>query len=164
MRIVKELEKTRLTIDTVCFLQREEGNIFMGDRERNLTEWEERVIRLIHHEFKAMTQAEAAIELGVSEATISRTVQEMVKKAETCEPIRVLLPILTRLQFEAFTCIVRQGLSAVHTAASLGLTESVVNKMMTTMRNKGMKIPKRCNMPKTKSYAAHLDNEVKHKF
>jgi transposase len=132
--------------------------------KRNMTLFEERVLRCVHHEFHAMTQEEAAVELNVSPATISRTLTELEERAKTCTPIQIMFPILTKLQFEVFTCIVKQGMSAIHTATSLGLTEVVVNKMMTTMRNKGVKIPKRCSMPKSKSYTPSMDKDVKNKF
>jgi biotin operon repressor len=132
--------------------------------ERNITSFEEQVLRCVHHEFRAMTQAEAAVELGVSEAKISRTIQDITEKAKTCSPIRVMLPILTSQQFEIYKCLVNRGMSAAEVSAELGITESAVNKAASTMRAKGANIPKRCDLPKTKSYAPSMDKEVTHKF
>jgi transposase len=133
-------------------------------KERNITLFEERVLRCVHHEFEALSQEAAAEKLNVSAATISRTLNELEERAKTCTPIQIMFPILTRLQFEVFTSMVKQGMSALQTAKALGLSEGVVNKMMTTMRSKGMKIPKRCSMPKSKSYTPSMDKDVTHKF
>jgi DNA-binding MarR family transcriptional regulator len=132
--------------------------------KRNMTLFEERVLRCVHHEFGCLTQEEAAAKLNVSPSTISRTLNELEERAKTCKPIQIMFPILTKPQFEVYKCVVGQGLSISDTAEATGLTESTVNKMMTTMRAKGETIPKRSDLPKTKSYVPSMDKQVKHKF
>ncbi len=137
----------------------------MPERERNLTEWEESVIRLVHHEFKAMTQAEAAKVLGVSASEVSRTVRGIIEKAKTCKPIQVLLPILTKHQFEIYNRIVGRGLTAGETAKELGLASAgTVNTIVATLRTKGMNILRQKDKSKPISYTASMDKDVKHRF
>lgn len=111
--------------------------------KRNLTEWEESVIRLIHHEFEGLTQVEAAERLDVSVATVSRTVTGIVEKAKHCSPIRILLPFLTKAQYAVYQCVVERGLTNRQTAEELGVTVVNVGTTLTRIRKKGLKIPKR---------------------
>jgi predicted DNA-binding protein (UPF0251 family) len=143
----------------------EEGPETMTNSLRNMTIFEEQVLRACHHDFDCLTQEEAAVKLNVSPSKISRTLNELEERAKTCKPIAVMFPILTEQQFKVYDCIVGRGLSTADTAEALGYATVVtVNKMLTTIRDKGMKIPKRCNLPKSKSYAPSMDKEVTHKF
>jgi DNA-binding MarR family transcriptional regulator len=132
--------------------------------KRNITLFEEKVLRACHHEFDCLTQTEASVKLGVSSATISRTLRELEERAKTCKPIRIMFPILTSQQFEIYKCLVNCGMSAAEVSAELDITESAVNKAATIMRAKGANIPKRCDLPKTKSYVPSMDKTVTHKF
>jgi DNA-binding transcriptional regulator LsrR (DeoR family) len=131
------------------------------DTQGNITMFEMRVLRCVHHEFKAMTQAEAAVELGVSRLKIVRTLAKLEERAKTCRPIRVMFPVLTKQQFKVYTCTTKLGLATADTAKTLGLTEVAVDKMLTIMRSKGMSIPKRI---KYLSYTPSMDKDVKEKY
>ena len=132
--------------------------------ERNLSYFEELVLRCVHHEFGALSQEAAAEKLYVSPATISRALTDMEERAKTCKPIAVMLPILTKQQFVIYKCLMDHGMSTAETAEEIGTTEGAVNKAVATMRAKGMKIPKRGNQPRTVSYAPSMDTKVTEKF
>ena len=137
----------------------------MPEVKRNITEFVEQVLRCVHHEFSAMTQEEAAIELGVCPMKISRTLADMEERAKTCKAIGIMFPILTKHQFEIYNCIVGRGLTAKETADEMGLASaSTVNTIVATLRSKGMSIPRQCDMPKPTSYTPSMDQGVKEKY
>jgi DNA-directed RNA polymerase specialized sigma24 family protein len=109
--------------------------------ERNISEFEESVIRLVHHEFAGMTQAEAARELHVSESMISRALDSIVEKAKNCRPIRILLPILTKQQYAVYIDIAEFGISLEATAAHLDMTVGSVRDTLYKIRKKGKYVP-----------------------
>jgi transposase len=134
-------------------------------KERNMSEFEESVLRACHHEFDGLSQAEAAESLGVSPATISRTLTNLEERAKTCTPIRCMFPILTRQQFKIFDCLTNLGLSTEETAEELGLDSvNTVHSTVSKLRKKGMDISKRGYTPKAVSYAPYMDGQVKEKF
>jgi DNA-binding NarL/FixJ family response regulator len=133
--------------------------------KRNISLFEERVLRCVHHEFAAMTQEEAAIELNVSPMRISRALSDMEERAKTIKAIGVMFPILTKHQFEIYNCIVGRGLTAKETADELNLASaSTVNTIVATLRTKGMSIPRQCDMPKPTSYSPSMDKDVREKY
>jgi predicted transcriptional regulator len=141
-----------------------EGAIAMNARPRNITTFEESVLRAVHHEFAGLSQEAAAERLDVSPATISRALADMEERAKTCKAIGIMFPILTVQQHEIFKCLMDRGLSALETAIEIGVTEAAVNKAITMMRSKGMHIPKLNNRPKTVTYFGSMDTSVTEKF
>lgn len=123
--------------------------------DRVITEFEELVLRMCHHQFDALSQAEAATKLVVSEATIYRTLQEIESKVPT------MFPILTRKQYEVYTCVATRGLSLRETAEELHISEGLVQDFLTRIRAKGMMIPPPV---KTVRYDESMDSKVKHIF
>lgn len=115
----------------------------MSELKRNITEWEETVIRHVHHEFEGLTQVEAAERLNVSEAKISRTIAGIIEKAKCCRPIRILLPFLSKRQYDIYRCVVERGLTNAQAAEELNIPVATVGNTLTRIRNKGMHIPKR---------------------
>ena len=109
--------------------------------KRNLSEFEESVIRLIHHEFEGLTQVEAAERLGVNEASISRTVTGIIERAKHCRPIRILLPFLSKQQYAVYRCTVKQGMTNAEAAEKLNIPVATVGNTLTRLRKKGMRIP-----------------------
>jgi DNA-binding NarL/FixJ family response regulator len=90
-----------------------------------------------------MSQAEAAIELGVSEATICRTIQGIIERSKHCSPIRIMFPILTKRQYEIYRCVVECGMTNEQTAEILKIPATSVGSTLTAIRKKGMNVPKR---------------------
>ena len=132
---------------------------------RNITLFEEQVLRAVHHEFDAMTQEEAAIALDVSPMRISRALADMEERSKTCKPIQIMFPILTKRQFEVYTCIVKLGLTVAETAEQLGFNApGGVVAAIVAMRAKGMNIPRQKDKPKPVSYTPSMDKDVKEKF
>ncbi len=115
----------------------------MPELKRNITHFEEQVLRCCHHQFKAMSQAEAAEELGVSEATISRTIQGMVDRSKHCSPIKIMFPILTRQQYAVYQCVVEQGMTNDQAAEELNIPSTSIGCTLSAIRKKGMNVPKR---------------------
>jgi DNA-binding MarR family transcriptional regulator len=132
--------------------------------KRNITLFEERVLRCVHHEFMALTQAEAAEELNVSPAKISRTLSDLEERSKTCKPIQIMFPILTRLQFRVYTAIIKHGLTVEQIAKEANLSEGAVNDAVAKLKSKGIKMPKRSDAPRSMSYTPSMDKDVKEKY
>ncbi len=115
----------------------------MPELKRNITLFEEQVLRLVHHQFEALSQAEAAVELGCSEAKVCRAIQSMIERSKHCSPIRIMFPILTKKQYEVYQCVIEQGKTNDETAEILNIPAASVSSTLTTIRKKGMQIPKR---------------------
>jgi biotin operon repressor len=111
-----------------------------------------------------MTQEEAAVELNVSPAKISRALADMEARIKTCPAIGIMFPVLTKRQFDIYNCLMKQGLTPMETATKIGTTENAVNKVVHVIRSKGMKIPKRSGQPRATSYVPSMDKDVKYKF
>jgi transposase len=131
------------------------------ERERNITVFEESVLRCVHHEHGGMTQLEAAIKLNVTEAMISRTISDIVKKAETCSPIRIMLPILTKRQFKVYNLIVKEGMSLEAIAGKLLTSVGSVRSTLHKLRRKGQHVP---TPMKHEQYVEYMDDSVLTKF
>lgn len=134
----------------------------MSELKRNITEFEEQVLKCCHHQFKAMSQAGAAEELGVSEATISRAIQSMIKRSRHCRPIRIMFPILTKQQYDIYRCVVERGMTNAETAERLDIPVATVGNTLTRIRNKGMSVPRR--RPVQSYHDAGMADEIKFKM
>ena len=123
--------------------------------KRVITELEEKVIRLVHHDFKGLTQAEAAQHLNVSQALISRAILQVKKKASQ------LFPILTRQQKFIYNCIAREGFSHQGIARLLDVSKDTIDSTIATMKAKGVYFERPY---KTIRYETYHDEQVKQKF
>jgi predicted transcriptional regulator len=72
-----------------------------------------------------------------------------------------MLPILSKQQFEVYTCLIDRGLSISETASELRTSESVVENAVTAMRDKGEIIPYRT---KPVPYHDGMDKDVREKY
>lgn len=126
------------------------------ERERNISEFEESVLRACHHQFEALSQAEAAEKLGVSDATICRTLQEIGPKVPT------MFPILTSRQYQVYVAVADRGLSLRGTADELRISEDSVKSFLARIRAKGVIIPSPTRMPD--QYTESMDSSIRHKF
>jgi len=139
----------------------EHDSVALQERERNITEFEEQVLRCVHHEFAGMTQKEAAGHLEVSPFKISRALKGIEEKAKTCSPIRVMLPILTKRQFKIFEYAVKDGMSLEAIAQTLKVSVSSVRSALHKIRKKGMRVP---SPAKHEQYIENMDDKVQFKF
>ena len=130
-------------------------------RPRNLTEFEELTLRCVHHEFGCMLQAAAAEKLGVTEAKVSRTLKGIAEKAKTCSCIRVMLPILTKRQFQVYNYIAKDGMSLEAIAEKLGTSVGSIRNTLYKMRRKGKHVPAPASHV---SYQESMDNKIKEIF
>ncbi len=78
--------------------------------------------------------------MGVSESKISRNLDLIVEKAETCRPIRFLLPILTKLQYEVYVAIAELGMTLEETALYLDTTTGSVRDTLHKIRKNGLPV------------------------
>ncbi len=132
--------------------QKERG---LTENDRILSDFEEKVIRLIHHNFEGLTQTEAAKQLNVSQAQVSRAVHHIEEVAPQ------LFPILTKRQAYIKDCIVEEGLTHKQIATILKISEGTLNSQVATLKAKGVYFEK---PKKTVRYKAHHDKDIKHKF
>lgn len=132
--------------------------------ERNITEFEEEVLRCVHHQFLGMTQEEAAEHLKVSPMKISRTLTDLEERSKTCKPIACMFPILTRLQHLVHMAITKRGETVDVIAKELDSTVEAINDAVAKLKAKGIRMPKRSDAPKTMSYTPSMDRDVKSKY
>ena len=123
--------------------------------KRNLTEFEEQVIRLIHHDFEGLTQRETAERLGTSQGSVSRALARIKKKAPQ------LFPILTTRQAAIHLRITELGQTHQEIADVLNVSVKTVDRIVEQMRIKGVNF---AGPPKTTQYETYMDGEVKRKF
>lgn len=135
--------------------------IQMLERKRNITELEEAVLRCVHHEFLGLTQAECARHLGITPSKVSRTITSIERKAKTCSPIRIMLPILTKRQFKIFELVVKDGMSFEAIAKRLGTSIGNIRSAVYKLRKKGKHIP---NPVRHDQYIESMDDKVKINF
>ncbi len=114
----------------------------MAEQKRNMNEFEVSVIRAVHHEFGGMTQGEAAIELGVSESAVSRTLDDLRFRSRKVRALRIMFPILTQHQFSVFKCVVNRGLTIRQTAGEMKMSVSAVKDVLGKIKAKGQVLPR----------------------
>jgi transposase len=112
------------------------------EQKRNITHFEESVLRLVHHQFGALTQADAADLLGVSESVISRTLNDLRFRSRKVRPIRVMFPILTQHQYSVFKCFADEGMTIRETADKLEMSVSAVKDVLGKIKAKGQTLPR----------------------
>lgn len=124
--------------------------------QRLITERQEQIFRLRHHDFGGLTTKQVAAMLGVHPKNVSRHMWAMQKIAPQ------LFPILTRRQADVYHMFVNVGLEQAVIGSMLGISKSNVAKAIHRIKNKGMFVPRRRRhvlyMPR-----AH-DHQIKQKF
>ena len=127
------------------------------DRERNITVFEEQVLRCVHHQFAAVSQADAAKYLKVSESKISRALTAMQDRSKTIRAISIMFPILTPHQFKIYKLCTDQGKTTSEIADIMDMTESAVRGAIAAMRKKGQRMPSPIAMGR---YNDGMDSEI----
>ncbi len=121
--------------------------------KRNLTEFEEIVIRLCHHDFEGLELDIAAAKLCVG----SDTVKEALKSAQKKAP--QLFPILSKQQ-QFILAGWKSGASHEDIAEVLGVEVRSLERDITFLREHGHIYDK----PKEIPYAPHMDDQIREKF
>ncbi len=124
--------------------------------ERLITEKQEQILRLVHHDFDGLTQAEAAEKLDISQSAIS----DALARIEKVMPR--MFPLLTKLEAERHHLYCVEGWSVEEIAEHFGLTPDSIYKALKRARDKGACFAE----PKGRalSYSPDMDNVIKHKF
>lgn len=122
--------------------------------KRNLTEREEQVIRLVHHEFAGLDKKTAAVKMGITVSEIYSLLQKVRIKAPQ------LFPILTAEQFTVHKLITQGNLSYGEVAERLGCDITRVRNVVQRLHEKGF----RAERPKTIRYDESMDNNIKEVF
>ncbi len=123
--------------------------------KRLITEFDEKVYRCCHHNFRGMSQAEAAKKLNVSQSAVSRALDRVKAIAPQ------LFPILTPRQNLVHIHISDYGTTHEQVAQFLGISVGAVDKTVAQLRSKGICLS---TPSATIPYASYLDSEVKRKF
>ena len=131
------------------------------EAKRNITHFEEAVLRCVHHQFQALTQAEAAEKLNVSPSMISRTLDDLRFRSRKVRPIRIMFPILTQHQYNVFKCFADEGKTIRETADVLGMSVSAVKDVLGKIKAKGQVLPRPIQYS---HYAPSMDAVVSERF
>ena len=127
----------------------------LTEDDRVLTEFEEKVLRLCHHDFEGRTQALAAFHLDVSQKKISKTLSHLREKAPQ------LFPILTKRQALIRGLIVECGFTHRQVAETQHISVDTVDSTVATLKEKGICFP---HSRKTISYEEWMDKYAKRMF
>ena len=120
--------------------------------KRNLSHFEEKLLRLIHHDFDGLSIKEAAKKVGCSPETI----ETMLKRVEKLAP--QLFPILTP-QHRAILLMYDKHMSRASIAVALGVTEQKLHKEIAFLRKHKFLWNR-----KVDQYDPLMDSRVKTKF
>ena len=131
------------------------GNI-LGMGKRLITERQEQILRLVHHDFDGLSQTEAAKKLGVSQSVIS----DVLKRVE--EVLPHFFPILTKLEARIYHLYMIEGWGIDELAEHLGLTLNSIYKTLQRAKDKGMFFSDAKG--RILSYTPDMDVSVKKKF
>jgi len=96
-------------------------------KKRNLTQFEEKTIRLCHHDFEGLSTAEAAKKLGCPPESIMSALRRIKKKAPQ------LFPILTP-QHRAILLMYDKHMSVASMAKGLGISGDKLERKITFLR------------------------------
>lgn len=104
--------------------------------KRLITEQQEKVIRLCHHDFEGLTQSEAAERMGISQQAVSKLLAKVEKVAPQ------LFPILTKFQARSYHHLMMDGWSVKDIAKHLETSSRSVYNALKACRDKGLSLPK----------------------
>lgn len=122
--------------------------------QRLITERQEQIYRMRHHDFGGMTTKQVATELGVKPRVIRKHMQKMKSIAPQ------LFPILAKRQAEVLRLWL--SLSPQEMGLYLNIEVMTVYGILRDLRNMGVLIPGERHRPKR--YADWMDFWIKQKF
>lgn len=122
--------------------------------KRLINEFDEKVLRLVHHDFGGLSQKEAAKRLSISTSTVSKALSRVRAKAPQ------LFPILTQTQKTVCEHVL-DGSSYAWIADTLSKSEAAIKDIVYRMKKKGVIFPR---TPKTVRYQTFMDSQIKEKF
>ena len=125
------------------------------ENNRLITEFEEQVVRLCHHDHQGFTQQEAAEKLRVSQACIAQTLSR-IKRV-----VPQLFPIMTRHQAHVYELVTKRGMAAEQIAKHMGKSKRAIEQMIVRIKKRGLAFPRRA---KTIRFEGWMDDKIKRKF
>ena len=124
--------------------------------KRLITERQEQILRLVHHDFDGLSQTEAAKKLGISQSVIS----DALKRVEEVFPH--FFPILTKSEAKCYHFYMTEGWSIDELAEHFELTLNSIYKTLQRAKDKGMFFSDAKG--RVLSYTPDMDVSVKQKF
>ena len=123
--------------------------------KRLITEKQEKALKLCHHDFENLTQAEAAKQMNITQDAVSK----LLAAAEKVLP--QYFPILTKLELKCYHYYMVEGWEVSEIAEYVEKSPDAVYKALQGARAKGKPFRKKGRMLQ---YRPWMDNEVKQKF
>ena len=125
--------------------------------ERLITEYQEQIYRMRHHDFGGMSTKQVAVKLGVTPKCINSHMRRMQKIAPQ------LFPILTKRQMDVYILREVMGMTYVEINKYLGISWQTAARTVWYMREKGMYLQPDC-LHRVDRYSSWMDSKVTHKF
>ena len=128
----------------------------LGMGKRIITEKQETALKLCHHDFGGLSQAEAAKRMNISQSALSGLLAR-VKKV-----MPQYFPILTKLEAKCYHWYVNEGWPVSEIAECTGQSEDAIYKTLKRTKDKGMCFSK----PKGRilQYDPNMDAKIKQQF
>ena len=124
--------------------------------KRLITKRQEQILRLVHHDFDGLSQAEAAYQLNVSQSVISDT----LKRIEEIMP--QIFPILTKLEAKCYHLFMTEGWPVDKIAEHLDQSINAIYKTLQRAKDKGMFFSDKKG--RILSYNSNMDAHVRKTF
>lgn len=125
---------------------------------RKISEQEERVYRLRHHDFGKLTTEETAKKMRISKSKVRRLLKILKAKAPQ------LFPILSPRQHHIYQLYTDVGLSQRAIAIRLGSTQPNIQAILNRLKKKGMSLLEPHGIGNMVAYENGVDEFVIHKF
>lgn len=125
--------------------------------QRNLTEEEEQIYRLVSPEFEGLSHKAAAAQLGITRQGLEHHLRQIKKKAPS------LFPILTQQQYQVYQ-LFQEEFGRVTIARAMECTPKQIDNIQAQLLKKGFDCRIHRNGRKTIFYDPSMDNTVVRKF
>lgn len=123
--------------------------------KRLITKRQEQILRLVHHDFDGLSQADAARRLGISRSAVSSALKHIKKVLPD------YFPLLSKVEMERYH-LYMEGWSVNEIAEHFGLIPGSIYKALQRARDKGMFFTEAKG--RVLSYDESMDAHIKHKF
>lgn len=125
--------------------------------KRLITERQEQIFRLRHHDFGGMSTKQVATMLGVSLKCINSHMRQMKKIAPQ------LFPILTQRQMDVYILYEEMGMTHPEVEKHLGMSVGTSGATVFYIRKKGMFLQPDC-LHRVDTYSSWMDSKITRKF
>lgn len=125
--------------------------------KRLITERQEQIYRLRHHDFGGMTAKQVANMLSVTVQYVNRDMKKMKKI------VPQLFPILTKRQMDVYVLREKMGMTYLEISKYLRITWQTAACTVYYMRKRGMFLQPDC-LHRVDTYSSWMDSKVTRKF